>query len=116
MGLEIEMTVATGPWPEAEYQEYLASERHMFAWVLVRYGSIAEDRAEELARERYPTEPADAPYRGLIFHDEAWHWGMLALRGEHYWIAAPSLESPPPEYRAEQERWDAASQAARDGH
>ena len=96
--------------PEAEYQELLAGERHMFAWVLVRYGEVAESRAEELARERYPSELADAPYRGLIFHDEAWHWGMLALRGEGYWVVDPSLERPPPEYRAEQEAWDAIAQ------
>jgi len=110
------MTVATGRWPEAEYQELLASERHMFAWVLVRYGGVAQNRAEELARERYPSEPADAPYRGHVFHDEAWHWGMLALRGEGYWVADPSLESPPSEYRAEQQAWDATDQDRQNSH
>jgi hypothetical protein len=90
------MIVRTGPWAEPEYGEYLAGERHMFAWILVRHGGVADDRAEALARERYPYEPADAPYRGLIFHDEAWHWGMVALRGEQYWVADSNLASPPP--------------------
>ncbi|WP_406673847.1 hypothetical protein WBK31_35620 [Nonomuraea sp. N2-4H] len=45
------------------------------------------------------TRPGE-PYRGLVFHDEAWHWAMLGIYGERYWVAHPELADPPPEYRA----------------
>ncbi|WP_249999359.1 hypothetical protein [Actinoplanes sp. M2I2] len=39
--------------------------------------------------ERYPFEAGDVPLRGLIFHDEAWHWAMRAIHGDEYWISHP---------------------------
>jgi hypothetical protein len=50
--------------------------------------------------ERYPYEASDAPYRGLVFHDVAWHWAMLKIHQDPYWLAHPELASPPAEYNA----------------
>lgn len=87
-------------WAESEYVEYLEGERRRYAWVMRRYGGLAPAEAEAAALDRYPYEADDAPWRGLIFHDEAWHWAMLALHGERYWLERPDLAEPPAEYRA----------------
>jgi hypothetical protein len=87
-------------WSEAEYTEYLQEERRLYAWVMRQHANLPESEAWSAAVERYPYEPSDAPYRGLIFHDEAWHWAMLAIHGEGYWIERPELAVPSPEYRA----------------
>ncbi|WP_218026967.1 hypothetical protein [Nocardia vaccinii] len=55
--------------------------------------------AESSAVRRYPYEQPDAPYRGLIFHDEAWHWAMARIHGERYAHEHPELAEPPAEYR-----------------
>ena len=90
--------MATQDWTETEYLEHLARERRMFAWVLRSYGSFSAADAHDAALARYPyEEPRDL--RGLIFHDEAWHWAMLHLHGEDYWLAHPQLGSPSREYR-----------------
>jgi hypothetical protein len=57
-------------------------------------------QAETAALERYPCEAADAPFRGLIFHDRAWHWAMLAIYGDYYWTEQPELAKLSPEYEA----------------
>lgn len=89
-------------WPdrtEAEYLANLGDERRSFAWALCNYGgfSAADAHAEALAF--YPYEEPGTSYRGLIFHDEAWHWAMLRIHGEGYWRTHPELEQPPREYR-----------------
>ncbi|KAB0551313.1 hypothetical protein F7R01_01010 [Pseudomonas argentinensis] len=91
-------------WSEEEYAAYLGNERHLFAWCLVKYGAVAPAQAQIAAKIRYPYESADEPHRGLIFHDEAWHWAMLHLFGESYCHTQPDLESPSPEYRSEVSR------------
>ncbi|MCX4763748.1 hypothetical protein OG562_22835 [Streptomyces sp. NBC_01275] len=87
-------------WSEAEYCSYLQNERRCYAWVMRRYGRmpLAESWAAALAW--YPYEPSEAPYRGLVFHDEAWHWAMCALHGERYPVERPELVEPSDEYRA----------------
>lgn len=86
-------------WREEDYVDYLRSERLRYVWVLVHYGDRSAATAEAEALARYPYEPADAPYRGLIFHDEAWHWAMGALHGDAYPVTHPHLVTPPDEYR-----------------
>lgn len=93
-------------WNEADYIAYLEHERHMFAWCLVQYGNATPSEAMAFAESRYPYEPAAAPYRGLIFHDEAWHWAMLRIVGEGYWKLRPELQDTPPEYRTESQTFD----------
>ncbi|MFG1697449.1 hypothetical protein [Nonomuraea sp. NPDC049309] len=85
---------------EEEYVACLEGERRRYAWVMRRYGGLGEAEAEAAAREFYAYEPAGEPYRGLVFHDEAWHWAMLGIYGERYWVSHPELADPPPEYRA----------------
>lgn len=87
------------PWSEeSKYLAYLERERRLFAWTLRQYGSFTEVAADDAALARYPYE-APGDYRGLIFHDEAWHYAMIRIHGEQYWIAHPGLQAPPPEYR-----------------
>lgn len=87
-------------WSEAEYLEYLRSERRAFAWVMRRYGGLTPAEAWKEALECYPYEPADRAYRGLVFHDEAWHWAMLTIHGDRYVVEHPELAAPPAEYDA----------------
>jgi hypothetical protein len=93
------------PWSdEEEYVAYLQLERHMFAWVLQHEGKTPRAAAESLALRVYRYEPAGSE-RGLIFHDEAWHWAMLSLHGQLYWKAKPALERPSETYREESRRF-----------
>ena len=87
-------------WTEAEYAAYLADERRRYAWVMWRHGGLSPAAARAAALEWYAHEPADAPYRGLVFHDEAWHWAMLALHGARYPEDHPELAVPSAAYRA----------------
>lgn len=87
-------------WSEAEYVEYLRSERRSYAWVMQRYGNRTPENAWAEALDWYPYEPADALFRGLVFHDESWHWAMLAIHGDRYTVDHPELAAPPAEYRA----------------
>jgi hypothetical protein len=87
-------------WREDEYVEYLRDERRRFAWVLQQHGGLSPADAESAALERYPYEADNVPFRGLIFHDEAWHWAMLRIHGDLYWREHPELVEPPSEYSA----------------
>jgi hypothetical protein len=89
------------PWSETQYTEYLNDERRLFAWCLVKYGAVHPAEAQNAAERRYPYESADDPYRGHIFHDEAWHWAMLHIFGAGYWRTRPHFKSPSPEYLSE---------------
>ena len=92
-------------WPdEGEYHRYLDDERRLFALALSGYGGMAAEQAEREALERYPYEPPDTPYRGIIFHDLAWHWAMIRLHGHGYWVSRPELQHMPEAYRLESER------------
>ncbi|MEU6237607.1 hypothetical protein [Kitasatospora sp. NPDC047058] len=87
-------------WSEEAYCRCLELERRGYAWVMERHGGMSPEQAEQAALECYPYEPADDPYRGLVFHEESWHWAMLAIHGYHYVSEHPELVDPPPEYRA----------------
>lgn len=86
-------------WSEADYRRTLEVERRGFAWVLCTFGKLDPDHARGEAHKRYPYEPPETPYRGLIFHDESWHWAMLYLHGEGYWRTRPDLADPSSQYR-----------------
>lgn len=98
--------------PEDEYLEYLEHERHMYAWCLTTYAGVAPSEAEREARDLYPYEPRTARYRGLIFHDLAWHHAMICLWGNGYWVARRELETPSESYAAESKRFSAAPSRA----
>ncbi|NLF05107.1 MAG: hypothetical protein GX593_08945 [Actinomycetales bacterium] len=89
------------PWDEDEYLETLEEERRAFAWVLRTEGGFSPTAALDAAIEHYPVEPADSAQRGLVFHDEAWHWALLRLYGEGYWRERPELAKPSAAYRAQ---------------
>jgi hypothetical protein len=95
---DVELEAADGG--EAGYLEYLRVERSRYAWVLRTHGGLPATQADEAAERRYPYEPPDAAYRGLIFHDEAWHWAMLELEGEDYAVRRPELVAPSEAYCA----------------
>ncbi|MEU2230075.1 hypothetical protein [Streptomyces vietnamensis] len=87
-------------WSEAEYTECLRGERRRYAWTMRHHGGLSPSEAWAAAMDWYPYEPGDAPYRGLVFHDEAWHWAMLAVHGDRYPVERPELVDPPTEYLA----------------
>jgi len=93
---------------EISYRDYLAVERHMFAWCLMKLGGRSPPEANAAAERFYSYQAPSEPHRELVFHDEAWHWAMLELFGEEYWISRPGLESPSSDYRAEASRHFAA--------
>lgn len=97
-------------WPdEQDYVEALAHERHLFAWTLVRYGGYPPLTAKAHAENAYPFEPRGTEGRGLVFHDEAWHWAMIMIHGTCYWHDRPELVTASPEYRREAEQYDSSS-------
>ncbi|RCG17635.1 hypothetical protein DQ392_17475 [Streptomyces reniochalinae] len=87
-------------WSEAEYLGCLRSERRGYAWVMRHHAGLTSAEAREAALERSPYEPQDAPCRGLIFHDEAWHRAMVAIHGDRYVGEHPELADPSSDYRA----------------
>ncbi|MFE9421793.1 hypothetical protein ACFYNO_02390 [Kitasatospora sp. NPDC006697] len=87
-------------WTEPEYLSLLHRERRAYAWVLRHYGALPPEAAEAAALVCYPYEPPDTDYRGLVFHDEAWHWAMLRIHGDRYMLDHPDLLTPPEEYLA----------------
>jgi hypothetical protein len=92
--------------PEHEYLADLAHERHMFAWCFVEYGGRTHEEAEQAALDAYPYEPPEEEYRGLKFHDLAWHWAMLTIFRDGYWRTHPELASATERYHAESRRFD----------
>jgi hypothetical protein len=95
-------------WDEKEYVEYLNHERHMLAWCLVTYGAVSHSDAKSRAEEFYKYEPETAePYRGMVFHDEAFHYAMIQIFGGMYWKKrqASELESALARYRVESKRY-----------
>lgn len=90
--------MADPTWTEDEYVDYLQRERRLFAWTLQNYGEFSPADAEREANKFYEYEPPSTEVRGLVFHDEAWHWAMLTIHGEGYWRSRPELEQPSREY------------------
>ena len=87
-------------WSAAEYLDYLQSERRAYAWVMQHHGELASEEARKAALAHYPYESVEVSFRGLLFHDEAWHWAMRANHGEGYAVEHPELVHPSPGYLA----------------
>ena len=79
---------------------YLRAERTRYAWVMRKYGTMSCAEADEAAELRYPYERPGTAYRGLVFHDDAWHRAMRTLDGERYWLRYAELAEPPAAFRA----------------
>ena len=87
-------------WDEGEYQAYLETERLHFAWVMQHFGGLSAEEARVAAVEFYDYEPPDKPYRGLVFHDLAWHRAMQRIMAGcdyPFWHTHPVPE-PLPDY------------------
>ena len=91
---------------EIEYLDQLKQQRHMYEWCLKHIGRYPENKATEEAERVYAYKPSSDEYRGLVFHDDAWHWAMLKLKGEQYWLNCPECKSPSPEYEQEWGRYE----------
>jgi hypothetical protein len=89
---------------EEDYVAYLNAERKLFAWCLEKYGQHSATKAEDEALSFYPYEPTSDSHRGLVFHDEAWHWAMLKVHGAMYWKEHPELQSPSEDYKRESKK------------
>ncbi|MFF9984708.1 hypothetical protein [Streptomyces erythrochromogenes] len=86
-------------WSETEYLDYLQSERRRYAWVMQHLGGLPPEEAAEAALTFYPYQSAEVPLRGLVFHDEAWHWAMLMIHGDRYVVDHPELIHPSHDYQ-----------------
>ncbi|MCG7961694.1 MAG: hypothetical protein N0E54_03190 [Candidatus Thiodiazotropha taylori] len=91
---------------EEEYLCYLEQQRHMFAWCLENIGKLSKYDAQVEATNFYKYRNSQDKYRSLVFHDDAWHWAMLKLKGEEYWKSHPELTEPTREYEAEWELYE----------
>jgi hypothetical protein len=84
---------------------WIASEKIDGALFDVLIQQSADDPGEfqEVARNmvnRPRLASARTSFRGLAFHDLAWHWAMLRLKGEMYWQRHPDLAKPSAAYEA----------------
>lgn len=93
--LEFAAVAQDDGWTEDDYVRYLQGERARYAWVMRTYGAMSSAQADEASDLRYPYQPPGTAYRGFVFHEEAWHLAMLALKGELYWKHHPELADPP---------------------
>ena len=87
-------------WPEDDYVRYLEAERELLARTLIRCGDFSEE-ARQYALNHYPYEPADKKLRGSVFHNISWHWAMMELHGDRYWLDHPHLARPDALYQKE---------------
>ena len=94
---------------EDEYLAQLNQQKHMYYWCLINVGSFSLNKAKNEAEKLYKYEHQTEGYRWLIFHDDAWHWAMLKIHGEQYWLKDPNLENESKEYSQEWLSYDAAN-------
>ena len=87
-------------WPDEEYIPYLEAEQRLYAWVLVKIGSVEPDEAMRQAVARFHYESMSE--RGLMTHAGAWRIAMCDLFGDHR--HAPAEFGLAAEYEAESRR------------
>ncbi|MCL6416272.1 hypothetical protein MIB92_11465 [Aestuariirhabdus sp. Z084] len=91
---------------EEEYLSQLKQQRHMFEWCLLNIGVYSQDEIESASKRLFSYKPESDEYRWLVFHDDAWHWAMLEIKGEGYWREYPNLKDESLEYKQEWERYE----------
>ena len=91
---------------EEEYLKQLKQQRHMFEWCLLNIGTFSQEKIESASNRLFSYKPESDRYRWLVFHDDAWHWAMLEIKGEGYWRTYPNLERASIEYAQEWERYE----------
>jgi len=89
---------------EAEYIIYLLHERRLFAWCLIHIGHMGIEQSYQEAGKIYRYYPIEEEDREDIFQEEAWHWAMVTLYGNHYAKNHPQFATPSFEYSQESDR------------
>jgi len=90
---------------EEEYLSSLNEQRHMYEWCMKNVGGLSIIEVKLEADKLYYYEPPEEEHRWLVFHEDAWHWAMLKLNGEQYWVSNPELKSETKEYVQEYKRY-----------
>lgn len=91
---------------EEEYISSLKQQSHMYEWCMKNIGGLTSSEAKLEAEKFYTYEPPSEEYRWLVFHDDAWHWAMLKIKGEQYWVAFPELANASTEYDQEWKKYE----------
>ena len=91
---------------EEDYLNQLQQQRHMFEWCLLNIGAYSRDEIASASDRLFSYKPESDEYRWLVFHEDAWHWAMLEIKGEGYWRRFPSLIDPSAEYEQEWECYE----------
>lgn len=91
---------------EEEYLNQLKQQRHMFEWCLLNVGEYSRDKIKSVSNRLFSYKPESDEYRWLVFHEDAWHWAMLEIKGEGYWCKYPNLKDPSLEYEQECEHYE----------
>ncbi|MCU7838546.1 MAG: hypothetical protein KZQ94_04085 [Candidatus Thiodiazotropha sp. (ex Troendleina suluensis)] len=90
---------------EEEYVSSLKEQRHMYEWCLKNIGGLSDSDAKKEAEILYSYKPESEEHRYLVLHEDAWHWAMLKINGEQYWLSKPELETPSIKYSKEYENY-----------
>jgi hypothetical protein len=90
---------------EEEYVASLNEQRHMYVWCLKSIGGLSDSDANSEAESIYRYKSQSEEHRYLVLHEDAWHWAMLKINGELYWITNPELQTESVEYNQEYERY-----------
>lgn len=67
------------------------------------YGNTTIENAQQLVKDFHPLQQPINTTDDVVFfsHEHIYHWAMLALYGEMYWLAHPEYEKLPDSY----EKW-----------
>ncbi|MEW8027632.1 MAG: hypothetical protein AB2806_07815 [Candidatus Thiodiazotropha sp.] len=90
---------------EEEYVVLLKEQRHMYEWCLKKIGGLSDSEANYEAESIYRYKSQSEEHRYLVLHEDAWHWAMLKINGEQYWLTNPELQTESAEYNQEYERY-----------
>jgi hypothetical protein len=95
---------------EEKYLVLLKHQRHMYKWCLQNIGNLPEGDARKEAETFYKYEPVEEKHRWIVFHEDAWHWAMLKLKGENWWLDFPELKEANTEYNMEWKKFENAAE------
>ena len=67
------------------------------------YGNTTIENAQQLVKNFHPLQQPISTTDDIVFfsHENIYHWAMLALYGETYWLIHPECEKLPDSY----EKW-----------
>lgn len=64
------------------------------------YGDTTIENAQQLVKDFHPLQLPISTTDDIVFfsHEPVYHWAMLALYGERYWLTHPKCEKFPDNY------------------